>query len=116
MAVTDETNGAMAAWPDGSGGLAKRILAFDWASTPLGPIETWSQSLREAVGLAPLSGVTMPNPADGQPPRRGYGRELIERALPYQLSAETSYELTSDGVRCMIALPISTRHGELADA
>ena len=43
-----------------------------------------------------------------RPARRGYGRELIERALPYQLKAQTSYELTPEGVRCTITLPIST--------
>ena len=52
------------------------------------------------------SGVTMPDvgaPARGS----GYGRELIERALPYQLKAKTTYELGVDGVRCTIAVPIS---------
>jgi hypothetical protein len=34
---------------------------------------------------------------------------LIERALPYQLDAETSYELRPDGVRCSINLPISAQ-------
>lgn len=38
--------------------------------------------------------------------RRGYGRELIERALPYSLGAATSYEITPDGVRCTIDLPL----------
>ena len=37
----------------------------------------------------------------------GQGRELIERALPYQLSARTSYELGRDGVVCTISLPVS---------
>ena len=37
----------------------------------------------------------------------GYGRELIERALPYQLKARTTYELTPDGVHCTIDVPIS---------
>lgn len=37
---------------------------------------------------------------------RGYGRELIERALPYQLSAETSLDILEDGVHCRIALPV----------
>ena len=37
----------------------------------------------------------------------GHGRELIERALPYQLSAKTSYELGHDGVHCTISLPVS---------
>ena len=52
------------------------------------------------------SGVTMPQigaPARGS----GYGRELIERALPYQLGAETTYVLGDDGVRCTIEMPIS---------
>ena len=51
-------------------------------------------------------GVSMPQV--GAPARGGgYGRELIERALPYQLKAKTSYELGADGVRCTIAVPIS---------
>ena len=37
----------------------------------------------------------------------GYGRELIERALPYQLNAKTTYELGPNGVRCTIDVPIS---------
>lgn len=37
----------------------------------------------------------------------GYGRELIERALPYQLMAQTSYDLGEDGVRCTIDVPLS---------
>jgi PAS domain S-box-containing protein len=40
-------------------------------------------------------------------PRHGQGRELIERALPYQLNAKTRFELRSDGVRCTIAMPVS---------
>ncbi len=48
------------------------------------------------------SGVAMP-PAP--PARRGYGSELITKALPYQLRAETALEFAHDGVRCRIALP-----------
>ena len=44
---------------------------------------------------------------DGQDIRTGYGKELIERALPYALGARTHYELTGDGVHCTIALPLS---------
>ncbi len=35
----------------------------------------------------------------------GQGRELIERALPYQLGARTTFDITSDGVHCTIAMP-----------
>jgi PAS domain S-box-containing protein len=31
--------------------MAERVRAFDWASTPLGPIEQWPQSLATAVGI-----------------------------------------------------------------
>jgi PAS domain S-box-containing protein len=41
---------------------------------------------------------------------RGYGRELIERGLPYSLSAETAYELDETGLQCTISLPL-TREG-----
>jgi PAS domain S-box-containing protein len=39
--------------------------------------------------------------------RRGYGRELIELALPYSLNAKTRYELDDAGLRCTIALPLA---------
>lgn len=41
--------------------------------------------------------------------RRGYGRELIERALPYALGAKTTFELGPEGARCTIDLPLDKR-------
>ena len=35
----------------GGGAMGELIRAFDWASTPLGPIEQWSPSLRTTVGI-----------------------------------------------------------------
>ncbi len=49
------------------------------------------------------SGVEMPT-SDA---RFGHGRELIERALPYQFGAQTTFALESDGVHCTISLPAS---------
>ncbi|WP_052730483.1 sensor histidine kinase [Sphingomonas sp. SRS2] len=51
------------------------------------------------------SGVTMPAPSTAR--RKGYGSELIERALPYQLRAKTRLIFEPDGVCCSIAVPIS---------
>ncbi len=46
-------------------------------------------------------------PEEGAAPQGGgYGRMLIEKALPYQLQAETTYELGRNGVRCTIDLPL----------
>jgi PAS domain S-box-containing protein len=50
-------------------------------------------------------GITSPAlPSD--PRRNGYGRTLIEEALPYSLSAETTFELGPDGLLCRICLPL----------
>ena len=43
---------------------------------------------------------------DGNPEQPGYGRELIERALPYQLKARTQYEVMPEGVSCSISVPV----------
>jgi two-component system, chemotaxis family, CheB/CheR fusion protein len=38
--------------------------------------------------------------------RHGFGRELLEHGLPYQLDATTKLELTRDGVRFRLVLPL----------
>ena len=45
-----------AAWPYGRGEMAERIRTFNWASTPLGPILSWPQSLKTAVEVMLGSG------------------------------------------------------------
>jgi PAS domain S-box-containing protein len=50
------------------------------------------------------SGVDMPPVAR----RVGGGRELIEKALPYQFDARTTFAMEADGVHCTIALPVSS--------
>ncbi len=42
-----------------------------------------------------------------KPAREGFGRELIEEALPYRLGAQTKLEFLGGGVRCSITLPIA---------
>jgi PAS domain S-box-containing protein len=43
MAISD------ASWPDGDGEMVRRIRAFDWAATSLGPIGGWSERLKLMV-------------------------------------------------------------------
>ncbi|MDO5370869.1 sensor histidine kinase [Paracoccus sp. (in: a-proteobacteria)] len=55
------------------------------------------------------SGIPVDLDKDGASPRpNGYGRELIEQALPCQLNAEVDYDLSPEGVRCTITIPVST--------
>jgi two-component system CheB/CheR fusion protein len=49
------------------------------------------------------SGVAMPSDVS----RRGYGRELIERALTYTARARTQLTFGADGVACRIEMPLA---------
>ena len=40
------------------------------------------------------------------PGHEGFGRELIEEALPYRLGAETKLEFRGGGIRCSIVMPL----------
>jgi len=40
------------------------------------------------------------------PAGSGYGRELVERALPYQLGARTTYAVEADGIHCTIEVAV----------
>jgi PAS domain S-box-containing protein len=75
---------------------------------------TWDVTKTEREMLVRLEwrehGVRMA--IEGTPKRRGYGTELIQRALPYQLKAKTQLEFAEDGVRCSIAVPVATQGGE----
>ncbi len=52
-------------------------------------------------------------PGPDEPARGGgYGRQLIERALPYQLGAKTDYRFELDGVHCVIELPLPSAKTE----
>ncbi|HEY4368703.1 MAG TPA: HWE histidine kinase domain-containing protein [Steroidobacteraceae bacterium] len=55
------------------------------------------------------TGVPMPQ---ATPRRRGYGTELLTRALPYQLGANTQLEFTANGVSCSIDLPIANSRSQ----
>jgi len=52
------------------------------------------------------SGVDMPL-LGAERQGRGQGRELIERVLPYQFDAQTTFAMEADGVHCTISLPAS---------
>ena len=53
----------------GGGEMGRRIREYDWATTPLGPVESWPQSLRTCVRIMLDS---------RQPIWIGWGKELIK--------------------------------------
>lgn len=68
----------------------------------------WAMSGADAQRFVTIrwveEGVTLP-PGDPDA-KRGFGRQLIERALPYDLGAEACFSFAEDGVRCEIRVPV----------
>ena len=88
--------------------LATNAVKHGALGQPAGRIEVvWREETHEGTRQVVLdwteTGVIM---RDGGPKRKGYGSELIERALPYQLGAKTKLEFTADGVHCRIIVPL----------
>src|SRR5699024_9270176 len=50
---------ATAAWPFADSDMAQLMRSHDWAATPLGPVEGWSERLRGLVDLMLSSGTMM---------------------------------------------------------
>ena len=88
--------------------LATNAIKYGALSEPGGHIDVrWNI---EATGDRPLlhfvwkeTGVRL-DPEE--PRRRGFGTELIERTLSYQLRAEAKETFEPDGVRCIIRMPL----------
>ncbi|WP_294392224.1 HWE histidine kinase domain-containing protein [uncultured Sphingomonas sp.] len=97
--------------------LATNAVKYGALRQPSGKLAiTWSFQAEGAGGKPWLfidwreSGVVMPDRTSAQI-GSGQGRELIERALPYQLKARTSFTFEPDGVHCTIAIPVSSSSG-----
>ena len=79
------TEGRLAiAWHVRAAGDGDRILSVDWRESGVDDMRARSD--------------------DGH--GGGWGRELIEHALPYQLGARTSYRMERDGVHCTIEVTV----------
>jgi len=78
------------------GELGRVDVAWISESNPQGErtlVLTWQES-----GLAKLPDTT----------RRGFGRNLIERALAHTMRAKTEFLFRQDGITCRIAIPLSS--------
>jgi two-component sensor histidine kinase len=94
--------------------LATNAVKYGALAQPGGKLTVaWSVSTEGPQCLATIewreSGVVMPKRDEGD--RRGYGTELITRALPYQLGAKTELTHRPEGVQCTITIPVKkTEH------
>ncbi len=90
--------------------LATNALKYGALSTPSGRIEvSWSIEQEEAANLAfDWQEVDGP-PIDGPPQRQGFGTELLERTLAFELKAKTVLAYEPSGLHCSITIPLSER-------
>lgn len=92
--------------------LATNALKYGALASDDGRLTVQWEMITDDDGISRLrvdwreTGVDVPQVAEEQR-GGGYGRELIEQALPYQLDAKTSYEITPEGVHCVIDVPTS---------
>jgi two-component sensor histidine kinase len=91
--------------------LATNSLKFGALAAPQGRIAvTWHTDWKVSPPRLHLSwietGVTIASLA---PRRRGFGQELIEHTLPYQLKAQTQFTFAPGGLHCVIDIPLDER-------
>lgn len=70
----------------------------------------WSVDRAEPQAVANIewveSGVALD--VDSANGKRGFGRDLIERAVPYDLGAQTVFEFRPEGLRCELRVPVGS--------
>jgi two-component system CheB/CheR fusion protein len=90
--------------------LSTNAVKYGALKQPNGHLTILRQETAEETGEPWLhvdwkeSGVEVPTSVGGT----GQGRELIERALPYQFGARTTFALEPDGAHCTISLPVAS--------
>jgi two-component system CheB/CheR fusion protein len=66
----------------------------------------WSVRGRGVLRRLELTWVERDGPVVSEPMRRGFGSELIERAVAFELSGEARMTFDKTGLRCAVTLPI----------
>ena len=73
-------------------------LAITWATKRAAPPRLHVNWTESGVTIASLA-----------PRKRGFGQELIESTLPYELNANTRLTFAPGGVQCLIDVPLDRR-------
>ena len=79
---------------------------------------SWQLEPRTPLPHLVISWIESGVPLTPGPPRRhGFGMELLEKSLKYELEAEVAIDLTSTGLRLRLSLPhVQTAEGDPAAA
>ncbi len=88
--------------------LATNAAKYGALSVPEGKVEiTWRREPAEGGDeLLRLRWVEEGGPHVDQPGRRGFGSELIETSLPFEMEGRANLEFAETGVRCELVVPL----------
>lgn len=88
--------------------LATNAVKYGPLSTKGGTIQIrWEVDQHDPKELHIEWKETLDGPLDGVPSRRGFGSELIERVVPYDLKGRGELHFTPEGLLSLIDIPIS---------
>ena len=91
--------------------LATNALKYGALSVPNGKVtvrwNTFDRGERPWLGLDwSETGASLPPASPDQPRRRGFGSELIEGRIPYELEGRGKVTIEADGAHCRLELPL----------
>lgn len=88
--------------------LATNAVKYGALSHPDGSVRVrWEIERRGEENWLRLAWIEVGGPGKGGPPqRRGFGTELIEQRVPYELDGEGTLEFLPGGVHCTITFPL----------
>jgi two-component system CheB/CheR fusion protein len=92
--------------------LATNAAKYGALSTPNGRVDVhWSvANTREEPRLL-IEWIETGGPRVKPPTRRGFGSQLIERTVAYDLQATVKRDFPAEGVRCTIEFPLTDKTG-----
>jgi PAS domain S-box-containing protein len=89
--------------------LATNAAKYGALSVPQGRVEVdWRTEGTSAEPRLVLEWLERGGPVVQAPGRRGFGRNVIERSVAYELGGSTELEFASGGVRCRIEAPLES--------
>jgi two-component system CheB/CheR fusion protein len=90
--------------------LATNALKYGSLSTPSGRVDvSWRIESDTVPEQLIFEWNESKGPSVGPQQRRGFGTELLERTMAFELKGETTLRFDSAGLRCMIVIPASRR-------
>jgi two-component system CheB/CheR fusion protein len=94
--------------------LATNAGKYGALSTPTGKVAvSWSVANSRKNPRLSIDWIETGGPPVKRPTRRGFGSQLIERIVNYELQASVQRDFHAEGVRCKIEFPLTDKTGQV---